>query len=109
MRWPKAMIGPVCLWSPRLLSGVGACFILVGISKRLPTWTTCFVWSGTLRKLSVESVWRIDRVFPCMVYIDSNHHDSRISVLLIYGSHYIDNLTNLMSLVVIDVVLLLYT
>jgi hypothetical protein len=28
--------------------------------------------------LSMESVWRVDRVFPYRVYIDSNHRDSRI-------------------------------
>jgi hypothetical protein len=32
--------GPVCLRSPRLLPSVGACFVLVGTSERLPTWTT---------------------------------------------------------------------
>jgi hypothetical protein len=44
--------------------------------------------------------------FPCRVYIDSNHHDSRIWVPLVCGSHHIDNLTNSMSLIVINVVLL---
>jgi hypothetical protein len=29
------MVGPVCLWSPRLLPGVGACFNYVGTSERL--------------------------------------------------------------------------
>jgi hypothetical protein len=70
--------GPVYLQSPRLLSGVGACFVLVGISERLPTRTTRDVWSGTICESSVESVWRIDQVFPCRVYIDSNRRDSRI-------------------------------
>jgi hypothetical protein len=32
---PKTTTGPVCLWLPRLLSGVGACFDLVGASERL--------------------------------------------------------------------------
>jgi hypothetical protein len=36
--------------------------------------------------------------FPCKVYINSNHRDSRIWVPLICGSHHIDNFTNLMSL-----------
>jgi hypothetical protein len=64
------------------------------------------VWSGTLRGLSLGCVWRVGQVFPCMVYIDSNHRDSRIGVSLICGSHHIDNVTNSMSLLVIDVVLL---
>jgi hypothetical protein len=68
----------ICLWSPRLLPGVGACFVLVESSERLPTWTTGDVWSGTICESSVESVWRFDQVFPCMVYIDSNHRDSQI-------------------------------
>jgi hypothetical protein len=70
--------GPVHLQSLRLLPGVGVCFVLVGTSEKLPTWTTGEVWSGTLRESSMESVWHVDRVFPCMVYIDSNHRDSRI-------------------------------
>jgi hypothetical protein len=49
------------------------------------------VWSGTIRELSVESVWRVDRVFPYRVYIDSNRCDSQIWVLLIYDSHHVDN------------------
>jgi hypothetical protein len=35
---PKTMAGPVCLvclWLPRLLSGVGGCFDFVGASERL--------------------------------------------------------------------------
>jgi hypothetical protein len=72
------MAGPVCLWSPRLLSGVTACFTFVGTSERLPTQTTWDVGSGTLCKSSVESVWHVDRVFPYRVYIDSNHCDNRI-------------------------------
>jgi hypothetical protein len=48
--------GPVCLWSSGLLSNVGACFVLVGTSKKLPTQTTRVVWSGTIRESSVESV-----------------------------------------------------
>jgi hypothetical protein len=49
---------------------------------------------------------RIGRVFPCRVYIDSNRRDTRIWVSLVCGSHHVDNLTNLMSLLVDDVVLL---
>jgi hypothetical protein len=70
--------GPVCLWSPRLLLGVGACFLLVGTSERFPTWTTEDVWSRTICELSVESVRHVDHVFPYRVYIDSNRPDSQI-------------------------------
>jgi hypothetical protein len=61
---------PVCLWSLRLLLGVGTCFVRVGSSKRLAMRTTRDVWSGTIRESSVESMWRIDQIFPCRVYID---------------------------------------
>jgi hypothetical protein len=70
--------GPVHLRSPRFLPGVGACFILVETSERLPTRITGDVCSRTIRESSVESVWRVDQVFPCRVYIDSNHRDSEI-------------------------------
>jgi hypothetical protein len=70
--------GPVCLGFPRPLLGVGAYFSLVGTRERLPTWTTGDVWFGIIRKSSVESMWRVDRVFPCRVYIDLNRRDSRI-------------------------------
>jgi hypothetical protein len=73
-----AMTEPVCLWSPRVLSGVWACFVLVGTSERLTTWTMLDVLSGTIRGSSVKSVWCVDRIFPCRVYIDSNRRDSRI-------------------------------
>jgi hypothetical protein len=69
---------PVCLQSPRLLLCVGACFVLVGTSERLPTQTTGNVWFGTIHESSMENMWRVDRVFPCMVYIDLNRCDSRI-------------------------------
>jgi hypothetical protein len=35
MRSPKMTAGSVCLWLPRLLSGVGAYFDFVGASERL--------------------------------------------------------------------------
>jgi hypothetical protein len=35
MRPPKMMAESVCLWLPRLLPGVGACFDFVGASERL--------------------------------------------------------------------------
>jgi hypothetical protein len=70
--------GPVCLQSSRLVPDVGAYFALVGTSERLPKWTTGDVWSGTIRESSVKSVWRVDWVFPCRVYIGLNHRDSQI-------------------------------
>jgi hypothetical protein len=99
-------VGPVCLRSPRLLLGVGACLVLVGNSERLPTRNMGDVWSETICKSSMKNVWRVDQIFPCRVYIDSNRRDSRISVPLICGSQHVDNLTNSMSLLVTDVVLL---
>jgi hypothetical protein len=78
MRLPKMIARPVSLRSPRLLSGVAACFILVGTSERLPMQTTENVWSRIIRELSVESVWCGYQIFPCRVYIDSNHRDSQI-------------------------------
>jgi hypothetical protein len=58
----------VCLWSPRLLLGVGACFVLVGTSKRLPTETMGDVWSGIIRKSNVESIWHVDRITVTLQY-----------------------------------------
>jgi hypothetical protein len=69
---------PVCLRSPRLPLDVGACFVLVGTSERLPTWTTGDVRSETIHESSLESMYRVDRVFPLRVYIDSNRRVSRI-------------------------------
>jgi hypothetical protein len=106
LRWPKTMAGLVCPQSPRLLPGVGACFVLVETSRMLPMRTTWDVWSGTKHESSIEIVWHVDRVFRCRVYIDSNHRDSQIWVPLVCGSHHVDNLTNSMSLLVTDVVLL---
>jgi hypothetical protein len=50
----------------------------VGTRERLPTQTMGDIRSGTIRESSVESMWRIDQVFPCRVYIDSNRRDSQI-------------------------------
>jgi hypothetical protein len=66
------------------------------------------VWSGTIHKSSVDSVWCVDQVFPCRVYIDLNRRDSQILVLLVCGSHHIDNLADLMSLSIIHGCCLLY-
>jgi hypothetical protein len=71
-------VGTVYLQLPRLLLSVGACFSLVGTNERLPAQITGDVWSGTIRESSVENMWRVDRVFPCRVYIDLNRRDSRI-------------------------------
>jgi hypothetical protein len=59
-------------------SGVGACFALVVTSKKLHTRIIGDVWSGTIRESRVESVCRVDRVYPCRVYIDLNRYDSQI-------------------------------
>jgi hypothetical protein len=37
-----------------------------------------YVWSMVICGLSVESGWRVGRVFPCRVYIDLNYRDSQI-------------------------------
>jgi hypothetical protein len=37
-----------------------------------------YIWSEVICGLSVESVCRVGRVFPCRVYIHSSHYDSRI-------------------------------
>jgi hypothetical protein len=39
-----------------------------------------YVWSWIICGLSMESVWRVGRVFSCRVYIDSDCHDSQIWV-----------------------------
>jgi hypothetical protein len=72
------MVGSVCLRSPRFLLGVGAYFVLMGTSERLPIRTTGDVWFKTIHELSVKSVWHVDRVFSYRVYIDSNRRDSWI-------------------------------
>jgi hypothetical protein len=41
------------------------------------------------------------QIFSCMVYIDSNHHNSHIWVLLVCGSHHVDNLINFMVMLLI--------
>jgi hypothetical protein len=37
-----------------------------------------YVCSWMIRGMSVESVWHVGQVFPCRVYIDSNHRNSHI-------------------------------
>jgi hypothetical protein len=64
--------------------------------KLLYTDRVRYVWSRAIRGPSVKSMWRVGRVFPCRVYIDSNHCNSQIWVPLICGSHHIDNLMSLM-------------
>jgi hypothetical protein len=65
-----------------------------------------YIWSMAIHELSVKYVWCVGRVFSCRVYIDSNRRDSWIWVSLICGSHHVDNVTNSMSILLIDVVLL---
>jgi hypothetical protein len=56
MRSPKTMAGPVYLWLPRLLSGVGACFDFVGASERLShTGTTRRKRTPGVRELEWEA------------------------------------------------------
>jgi hypothetical protein len=64
--------------------------------KLLYTDRVRYVWSRVIRGPSVKSIWRVGWVFPCRVYIDSNHRNSQIWVPLICGSHHIDNLMSLM-------------
>jgi hypothetical protein len=49
------MAGSVCLLSSRLLPGVGACFILMGTSEGLSTWTTRDIWSRTIRNQALKA------------------------------------------------------
>jgi hypothetical protein len=66
--------GPACLRSLRLPPGVGGTRVVWSKTTRI----TRVVWSKTIRESSMESVWRVDQVFPCRVYIDLNCRDSRI-------------------------------
>jgi hypothetical protein len=89
-----------------LLGDSGSVQICWWFYERLPCIDRVrYVWYGTIRGLSMKSMWRVGQVFPCRVYIDSNHRDSRIWVSLVCGSHHVDNLMSLMSLIVTDVVL----
>jgi hypothetical protein len=75
--------GVLCIMSGALFSGVVALLNSVDDHVR-------YVWSWTIRGLSVESVWRVGRIFPsrvyidsifsCRVYINSNRRDSQIWV-----------------------------
>jgi hypothetical protein len=56
MRSPKTTAGPVCLWLPRLLLGVGAYFNFVGASERLSrTGTTHRKHTSGVRGLEWEA------------------------------------------------------
>jgi hypothetical protein len=97
-----------CVWSPSS-RGSGSVQICWWLSERL----LCvdhvrYIWSGTIRGLGVECVWRVGRVFPYGVYIDLNRCDSQIWASLICDSHHVANLTNLMSLSIIVVCFLIY-
>jgi hypothetical protein len=39
-----------------------------------------YVWLRSIHRPSMENVWCVGQIFPYMVYIDSNHRDSRIWV-----------------------------
>jgi hypothetical protein len=69
--------------------------LLVAHNRLLYTDYVRYIWSRAIHRLSMESVWCVDQVFPYRVYIDSNLRDSRIWVPLVYGSHHVDNLMNL--------------
>jgi hypothetical protein len=43
MRPPKVMAGPVCLWLPRLLLGVGAYFDFIRANERLSCTRTAHI------------------------------------------------------------------
>jgi hypothetical protein len=53
MRSPKMTAGSVCLWLPRLPSGVGACFDFVGASERLSR-------TGTARRKRTPGVRELE-------------------------------------------------
>jgi hypothetical protein len=57
MRWPKMMTGPVDLWLPRVLLGVGTCFDLMGTSERLSYVDHVrYIWLRAICRLSMEYV-----------------------------------------------------
>jgi hypothetical protein len=74
-------VGPVG-HSVGLRGGVGSTFFLGSSSIRPALLMTRerllyadhvrYVWSRVIHGPSVESGWRVGRVFPCRVYIDSN-------------------------------------
>jgi hypothetical protein len=37
-----------------------------------------YIWSRVIRGPSMKNVWRVGRIFPCRVYVDSNCRDSQI-------------------------------
>jgi hypothetical protein len=53
MRSPKTTTEPVCLWLPKLLPGVGACFDFVGASERLSR-------TGTARRKHTPGVHALE-------------------------------------------------
>jgi hypothetical protein len=56
MRSPKMMAGPIYLWLPRLLPGVGSCFNFVGASEKLSrTGTACRKRTPGVRELKWEA------------------------------------------------------
>jgi hypothetical protein len=55
MRPPKTTAGPVCLWLPRLLLGVGTCFDFMGANEWLSrTGTACGMRTPGMRGLEWE-------------------------------------------------------
>jgi hypothetical protein len=79
MRPHKTTVGPVCLWLSSLLPGVGAYFDFVGDSERLSrTETAHKKRTPGMCGLEWEAYVACCSGFPCRVYIDLNHRDSRI-------------------------------
>jgi hypothetical protein len=65
MRSPKTTAGPVYLWLPRLLPGVGACFDFVGASERLShTGTAHRKRTSDMRELEWEAYVACWSSFP---------------------------------------------
>jgi hypothetical protein len=73
---------PVC-WrysqeSLFLRSSVICLNLLVTYERLLYANYVRYVWSRTIRGPSMKNMWRVGQVFPGMVYIDLNRHDSQI-------------------------------
>jgi hypothetical protein len=66
--------------------------LLMACERLLRTWTTHRKRTRGIRGLTWKRMCHVYRVFPCRVYIDSNHRDSRIYVTLVHGSLHEANL-----------------
>jgi hypothetical protein len=79
------------LWTTQLGWEVELGAVFLGSSASVqPCWWLCerllcvdrvrYIWSETIRRLSVECVWRVGQIFLYRVYINSNRRDSWIWV-----------------------------